>query len=227
MTALTTTTSSALTATATAIHGEHEAAQRCASEAVAHAIRCGELLIEAKAALPHGDFGAWLAANVAFSGRTARGYMRLAGMDEAKRQRVADMSLREAIASIAERPKRKATGYRIHFDQRPPTYALPLELGGSFSANTEDGRLISVNESAQHPGFWFVGAFDSGRGLIEGWTRPVHVDAVCVCLDVLRVSQDAYWFRDAKAGPIEAPLWSFKDQPETAYEAARAMGATP
>lgn len=83
------------------IRAEHEAAQASAREAVAHAIRAGELLIEAKAALQHGQFGPWLAANVAFSERTARGYMRLAGLDEAKRQRVADMSLRGALRSLA------------------------------------------------------------------------------------------------------------------------------
>ena len=55
-------------------------------------MRAGELLIEAKAALTHGAFGPWLAANVAFSVRTARGYMALARMDEGKRRRVAVLS---------------------------------------------------------------------------------------------------------------------------------------
>lgn len=94
--------SDVLAVTASKINTEHEAAQQCAAAAVAHAIRCGELLIEAKAALPHGAFGAWLAANVEFSDRTARGYMQLAGLDEAKRQRVADMTLRGALAALAQ-----------------------------------------------------------------------------------------------------------------------------
>ncbi len=96
-------TATALTTIAADITNEHKAAQRCASQAVAHAIRAGELLIEAKAALSHGEFGPWLAANVTFSDRTARGYMRLAGMDETKRQRVADMSLRGALAAIIDK----------------------------------------------------------------------------------------------------------------------------
>ena len=86
---------------AASITAEHEAAQAAARDAVAHAICAGELLIEAKAALKHGEFGAWLAANVTFSERTARGYMRLAGLDEAKRQRVANMSLRGALRALA------------------------------------------------------------------------------------------------------------------------------
>jgi hypothetical protein len=94
-------TTTDLAVAASEIHNEHQAAQRCASEAVAHAIRAGELLLQAKAALPHGAFGPWLSANVDFSDRTARGYMRLAGLDEAKRQRVADLSLRGALRSLA------------------------------------------------------------------------------------------------------------------------------
>jgi hypothetical protein len=83
------------------IVAEHEAAQAAAASAVEHAIRCGELLIEAKAAMPHGSFGDYVA-TLPFAATTARGYMRLARLDDAKRQRVADFSLRDALAEIAE-----------------------------------------------------------------------------------------------------------------------------
>jgi hypothetical protein len=84
------------------IRAEHQAAQDAAASAVVHAIRAGELLLQAKAQLPHGAFGTWIRERCEFSDRTARGYMRLAGLDEAKRQRVADLSLRRALAEIAE-----------------------------------------------------------------------------------------------------------------------------
>ena len=132
MTALTTTTT-ALTVTAAAIQTEHKAAQRCASEAVAHAIRAGELLIEAKAALPHGAFGAWLAANVEFSDRTARGYMQLAGLDEAKRQRVADLSLREAMVTIADHNAAEPDSTALH-PEAPDEQARAKIRCGSRSA---------------------------------------------------------------------------------------------
>jgi len=137
MNALTVTATSALTVTATNIRVEHEAAQHCASEAVAHAIRCGELLIEAKAALPHGAFGAWLAANVDFSDRTARGYMQLAGLDAANRQRVADMSLRDAMIAIAD--KREPEGIM-------PT--MPREEVAAMSPAARDAYRRQLLESA-------------------------------------------------------------------------------
>ena len=113
---------------AAAIGEEHEAAQAAARNAVAHAIHCGELLLEAKASLPHGVFGTWLARNVAFSDRTARGYMRLAGLDDAKRQRVANFSLRAALQSLAtpSEPTSPAT-LEVRTFSRDELMAMPIE----------------------------------------------------------------------------------------------------
>jgi hypothetical protein len=101
------------------ICAEHEAAQASARDAVVHAIRAGELLIAAKAGLPHGEFGAWLAANVSFSERTAQGYMRLARLEPAKAQRVADLSLRVALRTLAAADRDSRTvARRTHGDAK-------------------------------------------------------------------------------------------------------------
>jgi len=60
------------------IRREHEAAQQAFASAVEHAVRCGELLAEAKAQVRHGAWLPWLAENFLASVRTAQGYMRLA-----------------------------------------------------------------------------------------------------------------------------------------------------
>lgn len=49
------------------INDAHEAAERSFRSGVEHAIRAGELLIQAKAAVPHGAWEAWVRDNVAFS----------------------------------------------------------------------------------------------------------------------------------------------------------------
>ena len=51
---------------------EHEACGTAMRSAVEHAVPACELLIEAKAGLPHGEWGVWLEANCTFSDRTAR-----------------------------------------------------------------------------------------------------------------------------------------------------------
>ena len=58
------------------INREHALARSSADAAVAHAIRCGELLAQKKAEVGHGKFITWIEAHCEFSERTARVYMR-------------------------------------------------------------------------------------------------------------------------------------------------------
>jgi Protein of unknown function (DUF3102) len=67
---------------AEAIEAEHRAACCAAQTALQHAMRCGELLTEAKAAVGHGGWLAWVEANLSFGDRQARKYMRLARHSE-------------------------------------------------------------------------------------------------------------------------------------------------
>lgn len=77
---------------------EHEAFERDAHSAVAHAIRAGEALIAAKAKVRHGDWLPWLADHFPASETTAQRYMRLA----ANPARVTDLeSIRAGIAELA------------------------------------------------------------------------------------------------------------------------------
>jgi hypothetical protein len=83
-----------------AINNEHEAILDGFTKMVTHAIRCGELLIEAKAIIPYGEWEDWVGDNCKFAMTTARGYMRLAELSSEERQRVAGLSLRDALEAI-------------------------------------------------------------------------------------------------------------------------------
>jgi Protein of unknown function (DUF3102) len=86
------------------INEEHRRCEGAVSAALEHAMNAGDLLSEAKAGLPHGAFGAWLAENFAGSDRTARAYMRVAshrGDLEANRQGSATLSLDGALRALA------------------------------------------------------------------------------------------------------------------------------
>src|SRR4051794_30085051 len=81
------------------INAEHEACCQAASNALDHAIRCGELLLEAKATVGHGGWNQWLADRFVGSARTARAYMQLArrrGEIESKRHGDTVFSVNEA-----------------------------------------------------------------------------------------------------------------------------------
>jgi hypothetical protein len=57
---------------ATLIRREHEAVASSAKKALAHAIAAGELLIEAKKQVKHGEWLPWLGTNCEISERTAQ-----------------------------------------------------------------------------------------------------------------------------------------------------------
>ena len=96
----------ALDALADRINAEHIAVGEAAMTATQHAINCGNLLIEAKSGLAHGQWLPWLKENCDLSERTVQAYTRLARrypkLDDEKAQRVADLPVRQAMVAIAD-----------------------------------------------------------------------------------------------------------------------------
>ena len=97
--------SNSLADLAARIRLEHCAAAEKLTEALRHAMTAGELLVEAKALVQHGQWLPWLADHVAISERTAQLYMRLAknrGEIEATKSAmaIADLTLNEAAALL-------------------------------------------------------------------------------------------------------------------------------
>jgi hypothetical protein len=98
--------SNSLTDLAARIKIEHEAACGALKQGLEHAVAAGKLLLEAKAQVPHGQWLPWLGEHCAsVSARTAQAYMRVArsfdNLGAVSAQRVADLSFREALQSLA------------------------------------------------------------------------------------------------------------------------------
>lgn len=93
---------------ADSIHIKVEAANHHLKYSARFAIEAGQLLIEAKSLVQHGQWEQWLTDNCQVAPRTAQAYMRLAKhipeLPDAKAQRVADLPLREAIKAITTDP---------------------------------------------------------------------------------------------------------------------------
>ncbi len=87
------------------INAAHEQARQCFHRGFEHARRAGSLLIEAKTKVPHGTWKVWLKDNFPASERSAQAYMRAARefpkLEPEKAQRVADLSLRDALAEMS------------------------------------------------------------------------------------------------------------------------------
>ena len=107
------------------IDAAHRAATSAIQNALTNAVRCGELLIQAKSQVPHGEWLTWLQGQTKVSERTAQAYMRLARkLKSIDPQRVADMSVREALAAIATpkpepKPQPRATAAPVAAEPNP------------------------------------------------------------------------------------------------------------
>jgi len=98
--------SDTLATLAESINAEHDAALQAARSAIEHARRCGQLLIDAKAKIGHGDFLAWIKANCRVGDRQARNYMRLAEHWDrivGKTEPGSDLTIKRALRLIGKR----------------------------------------------------------------------------------------------------------------------------
>jgi Protein of unknown function (DUF3102) len=95
--------SNSLADLAARIRAEHEATAIALRRSIAHAIAAGELLIEAKDLLKHGEWLPWLRDHCVMSERTAQLYMRCSRARkeiEANTQQFADLNLNEVAALL-------------------------------------------------------------------------------------------------------------------------------
>jgi hypothetical protein len=108
-----------LTELRAAINAEHEKASQTARQALEHARRAGELLIQAKALVAHGQWLPWLQTNCECAERTATAYMKIARewstLESKSATGVADLTVRGALQELAEPRQHQA--------------ALPLDPG--------------------------------------------------------------------------------------------------
>lgn len=153
-----------------------------ANEAMHHAIEAGKLLLEVKASLAHGQFGAWLDANVAVSPRQAQRYMAAA---EGKPVPVRALSSKyDTVSHLTDESKKSVTDWPV------PTWT-PTP-GHWMHTVTEDGAAWWVVPSLEHPGFFHISKFYQdpeakpdpnqpdwdGESLFAGTKRPVRADVV-------------------------------------------------
>ena len=158
---LTTNTGLALTDLAGEIDHEHQAAQDAARTAVEHARRCGELLLQAKAAVGHGAFLPWLEANCRVKERQARNYMRITENWPliANRHRGADLSVKGALRLLAaEKPAPPPVDWLAQVRGCNAKYGLSDELPQDVKLLGFGGDMIAeIQPCEKLPGYFYVG----------------------------------------------------------------------
>ncbi len=172
------------------INAEHTEIGRALKAGIEHAIVAGELLIEAKRQLKHGQWLPWLREHCQISERTASLYMRLARHKvelEAKSATVADLTVNDAIALLApptEQDPSMAKGEAIANRIREANHAVMEAVAEKML----DQRTLAIRVHAMSPEereAFFKTIDRRYRALIPRWR---HIDDDTIADVQLRIS---------------------------------------
>lgn len=134
-----------LTILATEINTEHNAFLEAMQAGLQHALKCGNLLLEAKAMVPHGEWLPWLADNCQVSERSAQAYMRVAQHwpELSKSATVADLTYREALQLLAENKPSEVLSELILQAEQVSDYYEQLEQKVNQAETPEEVEELS------------------------------------------------------------------------------------
>ena len=204
------------------IRAAHEAAQAGACRVLEDAVRCGELLLEAKRAVGHGRWLPWLAENTGIGARQAQNYMRVAQHRDvvlaANTQSTAHLSA--AVALLAEpradhRPHPAWSGEVEWYTPQPYVEAARAVMGGiDLDPASSDHAQETVRAAAYHT-LETDGLARPWRGRV--WLNPPYrADLIAAFVEKLldeleagnvteavllvHARTDAVWFHEAAGG---------------------------
>src|SRR5262249_27837708 len=146
------------------INEAHRLAIGHAGKAIEQAIACGQLLLEAKAKVPHGKWLPWLRDNVTFGERSAQGYMRIA-QRLPDPQRVADLPLRHVLAEL-----------------RTPMHARREAINADLEAWGAHMHTVNANRP-DNPEDWSIEDAKACADSIRGFDEIMHRYGMCPDID--------------------------------------------
>jgi hypothetical protein len=157
-----------LDALAAEIRSEVHFAERRFMESVEHAIRAGELLLEAKAQLSHGEWLPWLTANFESGVRSAQGYMRLAKNGLEIRKSGAHLGVAGALRVLSAprvEPERepldeleRLAAFELIVEREQPATGDPqdalADLARRLGAATTISEMVAIRREAAQWTIW-------------------------------------------------------------------------
>ena len=192
-------TNQAVTATiddlAARIVAEHKAVRAAMKSTLEHAMVCGDLLIEAKAKLEHGEWLPWLAEHCkSLSERTAQIYISLAknrAALEAKSAASADltMTIRDALELIARQaePAFRSPRYPVSHQVNEQKHAVERQVGAVMVENAKHraGEAQRERRECNYPRVTYPPAAPIRTTSVADVTAKKIEDARALALDEL------------------------------------------
>lgn len=180
----------------------HELANKSADEAIDYAKQAGLLLIEAKAALKHGEWLPWLEANVFVTPRQVQQYIQVAQRRPLPARTLAS---KPAPANATPVSHIEVDAPRL-FPGDPDAAEFVPEGGFVYAVVLTDTTVFAVEPSLKHPGYFFVSKMDAATDMAVYTRRPVGVAWVEGNLQYYGLAKPsaAAWRTLPSAGVLEA-----------------------
>jgi hypothetical protein len=156
------------------IKEEHDRAEHAARPTPGHAPRAGALLLEAQDQCQRGQkkWGAWLKANVPFSGRTARVYMQVARERERLNSAAAaDLGLGEALKLLGDADRQAAAAAAVE-RARVPEEHRPQAVEHVLAQESTPGKMAGAAKD-----YWYDASGRRSRD-IERARKQAKQDAL-------------------------------------------------
>lgn len=158
-----------LTDAAEQINHHHRLATDHASKAINHAVTIGNLLLEVKAQLPHGEYTPWIETHLEVSPRQARRYV-----DAALGKTISPRQIKSDTVSV--------------LDQLPePGNLLLANLRGNADDEIEDHAFVAIQESGRHPGYYDLLFIDGSMAHFQ--SRPIKPEFLGPMLEMILPGQ--------------------------------------
>ncbi|WP_399696576.1 DUF3102 domain-containing protein [Xenophilus sp.] len=202
-----------------------ELAHDKADEAINYAMQAGKLLLEAKGALPHGDWLPWLEANVWVSPRQAQRYMQIAQGRPLPARKVA-VAIQAVVSDEHRRSKTQQSSVTSTAKTTPVShldaFRAPRLMPGvpekidfmpaplrAYAALMPDGTMFVVEPSLRYPGYCFVSRLNTDSDTYDCTRRPIGAQWVEGNLQYFGLERpaDADW-RECVCRGVGEPLES-------------------
>lgn len=184
------------------INVAHAEATAYAGKAIERALEAGDLLIQAKTHVQHGEWHSWLRQHCpSISPRTVQNYMRIARELPAEKRIDAHLTVNGALKMLA-RPEQEKPAAQQEIE---PEFDCFPRLGERAVLYDEWEWFIA--ESSQYPGYYWVARFlwgdgeDSG-GITSIFRRPMNKRGVSLFMEQHHVLNKE-WALEEDNGAIE------------------------
>lgn len=161
----------------------HAEASAYAGKAIARALEAGDLLIQAKARVQHGEWQSWLREHCpSIAPRTVQNYMRIARELPVEKRIDAHLTVNGALKMLAGPELEKSV---VPQESEPEFNCLP-KLGERAVLYDEWEWFIA--ESSQHPGYYWIARYlwsdgEEGGGISSTFRRPMNARGVSLFLE--------------------------------------------